>query len=545
MGWDVGGTGFRIVLSADVADVVESHLGDDVTELPRRPRPHRRRRDDVGGAPRRAEGARGRAGRAGAAGRGAAPHPGVAWPRSATCRRPRCCTCSPTRWPGRSADARGRRPCCWRWVRASAPSWCCCGGDRATRCTPVSSSRWRLERVAELRRQRTAPALGAGRGRRRVGAGPLPGDGRRCTPACWSGALVEVLALDRPFLPWLGWPMLVARRRGPGAALVVHPHARARSGTPGSSSCRACRRCRTGPYRWLRHPNYVAVVVGGVRAAAGAHRVGHRARLHRAQRVAAARADPRRERGPALARRTGSGVSLARPDATSSSPAAARSGWPPRCWPATAGLSVVVVEPRSSTGRQGLRRGADAGRRRRPGPARGDAGRPAVRRDPATSAAGRSVAVGVPRRPRARRPPDRRCTPPWLERADAAGVGAADRHGGARRAGRGRRDRGGAARSWLLAADGLHSTGPPPARPASRADAGARALRAAPALRGRALDGPRRGALVRARRGLRHPGRRRPGRRRRSSPGATGRSYDEVLADFPELRARLRGAGRP
>jgi alkylresorcinol/alkylpyrone synthase len=30
MGWDVGGTGFRIVLSADVADLVRAHVGDDV-----------------------------------------------------------------------------------------------------------------------------------------------------------------------------------------------------------------------------------------------------------------------------------------------------------------------------------------------------------------------------------------------------------------------------------------------------------------------------------------------------------------------------------
>ncbi|HZI97093.1 MAG TPA: hypothetical protein VFD41_06165, partial [Actinomycetales bacterium] len=31
MGWDIGGSGFRIVLSASVADVVEEHLGQDVT----------------------------------------------------------------------------------------------------------------------------------------------------------------------------------------------------------------------------------------------------------------------------------------------------------------------------------------------------------------------------------------------------------------------------------------------------------------------------------------------------------------------------------
>jgi alkylresorcinol/alkylpyrone synthase len=30
MGWDIGGTGFRIVLDASVADVVEAHVGDDI-----------------------------------------------------------------------------------------------------------------------------------------------------------------------------------------------------------------------------------------------------------------------------------------------------------------------------------------------------------------------------------------------------------------------------------------------------------------------------------------------------------------------------------
>ena len=33
LGWDVGGTGFRIVLSASLADVVEAHLADDVKAL--------------------------------------------------------------------------------------------------------------------------------------------------------------------------------------------------------------------------------------------------------------------------------------------------------------------------------------------------------------------------------------------------------------------------------------------------------------------------------------------------------------------------------
>ena len=33
MGWDIGGSGFRIVLAASVADVVEEHLGGDVREF--------------------------------------------------------------------------------------------------------------------------------------------------------------------------------------------------------------------------------------------------------------------------------------------------------------------------------------------------------------------------------------------------------------------------------------------------------------------------------------------------------------------------------
>jgi alkylresorcinol/alkylpyrone synthase len=33
MGWDIGGSGFRIVLSSSVADVVEAHLGQDVKEF--------------------------------------------------------------------------------------------------------------------------------------------------------------------------------------------------------------------------------------------------------------------------------------------------------------------------------------------------------------------------------------------------------------------------------------------------------------------------------------------------------------------------------
>jgi methyltransferase len=77
------------------------------------------------------------------------------------------------------------------------------------------------------------------------------------------GCLVEVLALHRPFLAWLGWPMLAvvaasqALRwwcvatlgRRWNTRVVVVP------GLPLVSG---------GPYRFVRHPNYVAVVAEGV-----------------------------------------------------------------------------------------------------------------------------------------------------------------------------------------------------------------------------------------------------------------------------------------
>lgn len=72
--------------------------------------------------------------------------------------------------------------------------------------------------------------------------------------------VAEVVAFDRPFWPWLGWPMLVLvvasqalrwwciATLGPqwNTRVIVVPD------MPLVAS---------GPYRWLRHPNYVAVTV--------------------------------------------------------------------------------------------------------------------------------------------------------------------------------------------------------------------------------------------------------------------------------------------
>ena len=74
--------------------------------------------------------------------------------------------------------------------------------------------------------------------------------------------LVEVWVADRPFIPVLGWTMLVLVIASQGLRWwcigTLGPQWNARViVVPGS------RRVTTGPYRWFSHPNYVAVVVEG------------------------------------------------------------------------------------------------------------------------------------------------------------------------------------------------------------------------------------------------------------------------------------------
>jgi methyltransferase len=77
------------------------------------------------------------------------------------------------------------------------------------------------------------------------------------------GCVIEVWALHRPFLPWIGWPMLVVVAvsqilrwwcvttlgRRWNTRVIVLPESQL---------------VQSGPYRWIHHPNYVAVVAEGV-----------------------------------------------------------------------------------------------------------------------------------------------------------------------------------------------------------------------------------------------------------------------------------------
>ena len=118
-----------------------------------------------------------------------------------------------------------------------------------------------VERLAELVVSKRNAQWAKSRGGREYGLGHYP-----VMVAIHSlllvGCVLEVWLLHRPFLPWLGWPMLalvVAAQalrwwcittlgRRWNTRVIVVPDAPL---------------VNTGPYRWLHHPNYVAVVVEG------------------------------------------------------------------------------------------------------------------------------------------------------------------------------------------------------------------------------------------------------------------------------------------
>lgn len=77
------------------------------------------------------------------------------------------------------------------------------------------------------------------------------------------GCVAEVWLLDRPFVPALGWPLVVLAILAQGlrwwCITTLGPRWNTRviivPGLP---------RITGGPYRFLRHPNYVAVVAEGI-----------------------------------------------------------------------------------------------------------------------------------------------------------------------------------------------------------------------------------------------------------------------------------------
>jgi methyltransferase len=117
------------------------------------------------------------------------------------------------------------------------------------------------ERFAELAVSRRNAAWSFARGGREYGGGHYPLM-VALHVALLVGAPAEVFFFSRPFVPVVGWPMfglvLAAQALRWAAVATLGTHWTTRViVVPGTE------RIRSGPYRFMRHPNYLAVVVEG------------------------------------------------------------------------------------------------------------------------------------------------------------------------------------------------------------------------------------------------------------------------------------------
>ena len=156
-----------------------------------------------------------------------------------------------------------RRGCSSGWARGSASSSCCWSGRRTLMpfyyALVVATC---FERLAELVVAKRNARWSLARGGVETGRGHYPAMVVLHT-GLLAGCLAEPWLAGRGFVPWLGVPMLLLavaaqglrwwciRTLGPrwNTRVIVVP------GLP---------LVEGGPYRWFRHPNYVAVVAEGI-----------------------------------------------------------------------------------------------------------------------------------------------------------------------------------------------------------------------------------------------------------------------------------------
>jgi methyltransferase len=119
-----------------------------------------------------------------------------------------------------------------------------------------------VERIAELVVARRNERWSTARGAVVTGQGHYPAMVALHT-GLLAGCLTEVWLAGRPLVPWLGWPMLAVLAAAQGLRWwcigTLGPRWNTRVVVvPGLPLVRG------GPYRWLRHPNYAAVVAEGL-----------------------------------------------------------------------------------------------------------------------------------------------------------------------------------------------------------------------------------------------------------------------------------------
>ena len=121
-----------------------------------------------------------------------------------------------------------------------------------------------LERLYELRISKVNARIAMEQGGNEVGRGHFPWMVALHT-SLLLGAIAEVWIFDRPFIIWLGLPMLIITLACQFARYWIISTLGWQWNTrvivvPGAQ------RIRRGPYRfrWLRHPNYWIVVIEGI-----------------------------------------------------------------------------------------------------------------------------------------------------------------------------------------------------------------------------------------------------------------------------------------
>jgi len=120
-----------------------------------------------------------------------------------------------------------------------------------------------VERLYELRVSKRNAATAFAQGGREYGQRHFP-----WMVALHTGLLLvciaEVVLLDRPFIPWLGWPMLVIAVLCQAARYWIISSLGSQWNTRVIVVPGAVRVVARGPYRWFTHPNYVVVAVEGI-----------------------------------------------------------------------------------------------------------------------------------------------------------------------------------------------------------------------------------------------------------------------------------------